>query len=424
MNLPPKLRQLWHMVSLKQWQLVALFFALLTLWQLIAFLLQGETQTLNAVHSSQRFTYPLRQAKEPIKWHGELVNIAKKGLPKTLPGEATPPPEEPISGHAADLSGTKPEHVIEEQYTDEMAEKTEVEVVITNDLNEAAKKAEPPKEITTGKTEIQVEKRYDEPLGAAPLPELTENLDDYELPKISSKGDMPWQAYAKPYVDEGKPAISIIITGVGLGRMTTESSLNLDPRVALSFSPYAKNSRLWGDHARNIGHEILLDLPQQTQDFPASDPGPYALLNTLDVEQNKERLHWVLSRIPGFVGVLQPPEPAAPKHAVITAMGEIAKRGLLIIESPQEKPAGYSAKQQQMNMLLLDYDSLIDTTLSDEAIKVQLELIVQTALKEGSAIAVARPYPLTLGLIQKWIPTLEERGIELTPVSTLYKRKQ
>ena len=62
---------------------------------------------------------------------------------------------------------------------------------------------------------------------------------------------------------------------------------------------------MWAGHARADGHEVLIDLPMQLADYPASDPGPHGLLASLAPSDNKERLHWVLGRFSGFVGLMQ-----------------------------------------------------------------------------------------------------------------------
>ena len=39
-------------------------------------------------------------------------------------------------------------------------------------------------------------------------------------------------------------------------------------------------------------------------DYPDNDPGPQTLLTSLPAEQNIDRLHWALSRVRGYVGIM------------------------------------------------------------------------------------------------------------------------
>ena len=38
-------------------------------------------------------------------------------------------------------------------------------------------------------------------------------------------------------------------------------------------------------------------------DYPDNDPGPQTLLTSLSAEQNLDRLHWLMSRFQGYVGI-------------------------------------------------------------------------------------------------------------------------
>ena len=55
--------------------------------------------------------------------------------------------------------------------------------------------------------------------------------------------------------------------------------------------------------ARNDGHELLLQIPMEPFDYPDNDPGPQTLLTSLDAGQNIDRLHRLMSRFQGYVGI-------------------------------------------------------------------------------------------------------------------------
>ena len=39
-------------------------------------------------------------------------------------------------------------------------------------------------------------------------------------------------------------------------------------------------------------------------DYPNNDPGPQTLLTSLTPEQNIDRLHWLMARLQGYVGMI------------------------------------------------------------------------------------------------------------------------
>ena len=49
---------------------------------------------------------------------------------------------------------------------------------------------------------------------------------------------------------------------------------------------------------------MLLQVPMEPFDYPDNDPGPQTLLTSLDAGQNIDRLHWLMSRFQGYVGIV------------------------------------------------------------------------------------------------------------------------
>ena len=117
----------------------------------------------------------------------------------------------------------------------------------------------------------------DKPLSENPAPELVEQSNQGPLPKVSSDGRMSWQVYARPSdPGDGRPRVAIIFGGLGLSRAATEAAINRLPgAVTLAFDPYAEGLEDWVVVARKVGHEVLMGLPMEPEDFPQRDPGPY-----------------------------------------------------------------------------------------------------------------------------------------------------
>jgi len=116
-----------------------------------------------------------------------------------------------------------------------------------------------------------------------PDPGLIENNPVGPLPITGSDGRMPWRVYSRPSNPiETRPRISIIITGLGINKKSTEAALKMSGDISLAFVPYAHGLADWINKARELGHETLLTLPMEPSNFPKSDPGPLALMSTLD----------------------------------------------------------------------------------------------------------------------------------------------
>ena len=250
---------------------------------------------------------------------------------------------------------------------------------------------------------------------------LTEKSQDGLLPVISN-GVRPWRYYGRPFVHKGNlPMIAIVVTGLGQTKSVSDIAIRLPVNVTLSFSPYAKELGTWINAARVIGHEVLVDLPVEASNFPASDPGPYGLLAGSAKEINAKKLDWLMSRAQGYIGFLTPQNDVFTinNDAFKSVIGLLDKRGLMLL-------MGHEPAKTETSELLtsgkIPYgvaDLLVDEDLSNNAIQTRLTTLEKLAKKRGYAIGIAQPLPLTLQQLTEWSDHLEKDGFELVPVSFL-----
>ena len=57
--------------------------------------------------------------------------------------------------------------------------------------------------------------------------------------------------------------------------------------------------------------------------------------------------------------------------------------------------------------------------LNRDAVRQSLADLEAQARKHGRAIAIGHPHDATLDALEAWLPTLEEKGLQLAPVSAL-----
>lgn len=69
-------------------------------------------------------------------------------------------------------------------------------------------------------------------------------------------------------------------------------------------------------------------------------------------------------------------------------------------------------------------DIFIDHEESKDFILKQLNRLIKRAKRKGTALAIAHPKKITLSVLEKWLPELEAKGIQLVSVSTLINLQQ
>jgi uncharacterized protein len=136
--------------------------------------------------------------------------------------------------------------------------------------------------------------------------QLSEMTRNGPIPRIGADGSRPAQVYAKPFAAKtNSPQIAIVITGLGVSANGTADATNKLPGpITFAFVPYGVDLERVTGKARNLGHELLLQVPMEPFDFPENDPGPQTLITSLPPEQNIDRLQWAMSRFQFYVGVV------------------------------------------------------------------------------------------------------------------------
>lgn len=262
-------------------------------------------------------------------------------------------------------------------------------------------------------------------LAPAPDRQLTEKGAHGPLPRISADGRRPMNVYARPVATSTKlpsnaPRIAIMIGGMGLSQNATRHALEkLPPPVTLAFAPYGQSLAGQVAHAREQGHEVILQAPMEPYDLAGDGPGPRMLRTAAAKAEIRDNLHWLMSRFPGYVGVANflGAKFLADPSALAAVIEETGSRGLFLLDdgsSPQSL-VGKVASAAAAPYLIADL--IIDADRSGAAIEKALLQLEAVAREKGVAVGVATGLPETVDRIAAFTASLERRGIALVPVS-------
>jgi hypothetical protein len=270
-------------------------------------------------------------------------------------------------------------------------------------------------------------------LPQVPLPELVEDSQYGPLPKIASDGRRPIDMYARPsrYAAAtpagAPPRVAILVTGLGLPNgPTLEVVKGLPAPVSIAYGAYGRSLQDGVSDARAEGHEVLLQIPLEPNNYPTEDPGPHTLLTTLPNEENMKRLQWLMSRYTGYVGVTN--HMGAKFESVAQSFGpvleELKRRGLLYVD---DGGGGGSKGSEIAGAIGLDYSVVsvqIDSDQSAAEVEKQLAKLEDMAKQQGAAIGVVRAKPATVKQLVDWAGKLEGKGIVLVPVSAAVRSQR
>jgi uncharacterized protein len=256
------------------------------------------------------------------------------------------------------------------------------------------------------------------------LPDLVEPSRHGLLPVVAPDGRRAAQAYAGtvPEAAANTPRIAILVGGMGLSTTITEDAIRKLPRaVTLAFAPYGRETERLSNRARRDGHELMLQIPLEPYDYPDNDPGPHTLLTGLSEEQNRDRLHWVMSRFTGYVGATNymGGRFTSSRDTVRPLLGELRDRGLVYADDSSSPRSLAGEVAEEIGLPFVAADIIIDADPNRAAIAEALANLENLALDNGSAVGVATGLPAGVEEIADWIPTLELKGITLVPLTAL-----
>ena len=236
----------------------------------------------------------------------------------------------------------------------------------------------------------------------------------------------PLARNSRPFENpEGKPTVSIIVGGLGNNPSRTRAAINeLPPEVTLAFAPPAINLRHWVTQARRAGHEVLIELPMEPYDYGRQSPHSRVMKTGLSADENRQRLAALLAQTPGYMGVMNymGDKFATNRDAVDPIVVALSEKGLALFEDGRLARSEFDTSARKSGLAFGKATSWIDARLGADEISQELLLLETAAQENGAALGTGMPFPITLDILQEWLPTLEDKGIVLAPASHFAKQ--
>tara|TARA_X000001036_G_scaffold437673_1_gene483572 strand:+ start:5496 stop:6647 length:1152 start_codon:yes stop_codon:yes gene_type:complete len=260
----------------------------------------------------------------------------------------------------------------------------------------------------------------------APIEGYYENSEFGLLPKRLGRLDTPFKVYKRPFLlNRDKANVAFIIADFGLSESISNTLLKeLPAEVSLIMSPYTLAPDYWQKRARRSGHEIWMDVPLQTLNFPSTDPGTKGLLTSVSLGYNLERLNWILSRTTGYAGIAAYSDRAVEKSSSMfeNIFDSAFKRGLgyielntsnqsqLIHERAKKNDAPFAHAVKSMRVFDLDTQAIKDA---------------EAMIKERKmSVIVIKPTSKNIMALSNWITRLKESNVGVAPASAIAAIKE
>jgi uncharacterized protein len=262
--------------------------------------------------------------------------------------------------------------------------------------------------------------------GQAPDQKFVEITPRGAIPKIAADGTRPAEAFARPVKPiagrPDAPRVALVVGGLGVsGSATTETIAKMPGSVTLAFMPYGGDVERLVARARGEGHEILLQVPMEPFNYPDNDSGPQTLLTSLTPEQNLERLHWLMSRFQGYVGlaVAMGAKFTSSEQSFAPVLRETAKRGLIFVDDGANPRSVAGRIAGANNLPFAKADIVLDSVPTPGEIDHALGNLEIAAREHGVAVGICSALPVSIEHVAKWAKAAESRGLLLVPITAV-----
>jgi len=217
--------------------------------------------------------------------------------------------------------------------------------------------------------------------------------------------------------------LAILLDDGGQNLDQVEAAAALPKTVGFAILPFLPRSTETAVALHDAGHEIWLHLPMEPENYPANDPGPGAVLMSMNSDDLRTAVHLAINNIPHVVGVNNHmgSKATADLKTMTWIMQELKTRDLAFIDSRTTIHTVAEEAAQAQGVPTNRRHVFLDNERSAAAIRVQLDEAIYRSRMEGEIIAIGHLDKVTIKVLSQELPGLGKRGADLVKPSDLVR---
>lgn len=218
-----------------------------------------------------------------------------------------------------------------------------------------------------------------------------------------------------------RPKVAIVIDDLGGETSISQELLRWDLPVTFSILPFTAHAKTLALEAQRKGKEVILHLPMEPHDYPKIKPGKGMLLQEMEEKELLHQLSKDIEAVPYIKGVsnhmgsrlMEDPE----KMKII--LSELKRRGLFFLDNRTTPQTVGLQTAKSLGLKTNERTLFLDHSQNENDVKQQLEKLIDVSLSTGKAIGIGHPHPSTIKSLKEMIPKMQEKGIDIVPLSSL-----
>lgn len=219
------------------------------------------------------------------------------------------------------------------------------------------------------------------------------------------------------------PRIAIIIDDLGNNLDIGKRFASIEASISLAVLPHTPHGRQIAKLAMENGHEVILHVPMEPYDYPETDPGPGTLLSNMSPEKLIETLEKDLASVPQAIGISNHmgSKLTADPAMMEPVMKYLKDHDLIFIDSLTAPNTVAYSVAKKIGLRTARRTMFLDNIKDINIIEKNILDLAENARKVNGLIGIAHPYQATFEALQNMLPQIEEKGIQIVPLSALVK---
>ncbi len=254
----------------------------------------------------------------------------------------------------------------------------------------------------------------------APLP--AEPAREGELPTISA---LPKEERPQPSPPpEVEARIAVVVDDVGYSLEGLKAFLAIPFPIAFAVLPNLPHSAEAARLIAGAGRELLLHMPMEA--LNGENPGPGAILTSLDDRQIERILEASFAELPAAVGMNNHmgSKATADPRVMDIVMRYLAAKRLFFLDSRTTADTLAPALAERYGVRLLSRDVFVDNETDAAYIVKAVRKGVDLARSRGQAVLIGHVQDAELAReLAQLLPGLERQGVQLVAPSSLARRE-
>ena len=226
--------------------------------------------------------------------------------------------------------------------------------------------------------------------------------------------------------DDQRPVLSLVIDDLGYSFEHGKAAIELEGDHTYAVLPGASYSEKLARHAHQLNKEVILHLPMQSIRSTAAHE-PSALNEAMDENELGHNVHSLLAKIPFIRGVNNHMGSHLTEfdffmRPVMESIRSYNPSFYFLDSRTSPRSVAFS-QAREAGLSSISRDVFLDNDPSSAAIKLQYDIWLERARKQGSAIAIGHPYANTLEVLQQNL-TAAGAEFKFMRVSELIRERQ